>query len=192
MTEYAVALDKAAQFRAKKAEATQNFLELARLAKEIRESKCYKEVLDGTWSSFVIDREIGLGEAVSTVNSLIDGLESVINRLNVSDEEAIQIGTGRIILTKSTIKKLACEDYPKAKEILLSDGRMREIKQDLRELIPEQDRKHISEIEEYIRCLSKSWSLLNDIDVESIDVEAMKTINSYIDKTNGYLVGGAK
>jgi len=185
--EYAIALDKAAQFRAKKAEATMNFLELARLAKDIKASKCYKEILDGTWAAFVCDREVGLGESVSTVNNLISGIESIVEPLNLSDAEAVQVGTGRIILTKSTVKKIPVADYPQAKEILLSEGRMREVKQDLRELVPEEDRKHISEIEEYTRCLSKAWSLLNDIDVESIDKASLSAIMGYLEKQMGYL-----
>lgn len=193
MTEsYAVAMDKASQFRAKKAQAQMSFLELAVLAKEIKDSKCWKEIGDGTWGGYCEDREVGLGEPVSSVNNLINIIDTYISNRLLTAEEANQAGWSRLQMSMATVKKIPVSEHGKVKDVLLEEGTPADIKDSLRDLVPEDVRKPINHIEAILRHLSKAWQEMNNISVDEVGHDDAERITAYIEKIDGWFVRRGK
>lgn len=184
---WALVKDIAKQIRDKKRDITTSFMWIAEQALNIRDSELWKNVSE-TWEAFCCDDEVGLGMAPSSIRSLIDIYQLFVAGNMLTMEEAQDAGWQRLNTCKATIKKVPADKMEDAKEILVGQGKMADIKRDLRTLVPIEKRKPISHVENFIRFLSKAWAELNEVDVEDVDPESRGKIHDYIDKIESYLL----
>jgi len=182
-----VATDIARQIREKKNDIAGNFLWIALQAKKLKDDGTWKAVTED-WDSFCLDNETGLGLSPSYVRNLMSVVKVYIEGHILSVDEAVKVGPHLLQGNKSMLSKIAIADIPKAKEVLLSNGKIADIKRDLRELIPEADRKPLDYEEKFLGALGKAWSSLNDCEMDTVSDDFVKRTQEYLQKISGYLL----
>ena len=182
-----VATGIARQIRDKKNDIAGNFLWIALQARQLKEDKAWKAV-SSSWDEFCLDPEVGLDMSESYVRNLISVVDVYIESKMLTTEQAIKIGPHKLQDSKAKIKKIDESKYPQAIEILMSKGKMADIKRDLRELVPEADRKPLDTEEKFLRAMSKAWAVLNDLEIANVSEDFIKRSQEYQRKISGYLL----
>ena len=183
---FEIATDIARQIRERKNDISGNFLWIALQARQLKEDGAWKAVSE-SWDSFCMDTEVGLDMSPSYVRNLIDVVKIYVEPKMITAEEAVKIGPHKLQMSKAAVKKIAVADHSKAKEILMSDGKIADIKRDLRELVPEKDRKPLDGEEKFLRAMSKAWSLCNEIEMADVSDDFIERTQDYLAEFAGYL-----